>query len=401
MRAFTSSTPCCRLLATTLATTTRAVTNTTPNKEAAAAAAAPASPSSSSATVPKVAPKKPRRRITSKLDASGLLKNVPSEPGAHAELSTAELERKVEEMSRMNPKQLEEVIRKFDEQEDESSRVLNEDSLYQMDVSLKPRSSGAVRVFWKDVDVVELKDRYPGWYAVTVDGRKVKAFESSQPLAVPSLAMACCCAQEYAEQTGYLNKLLMPMSDICSGALHIAPQMLNPRIDYLLSFYQNDNVYFRAAPIAAKQDAMIAPIVEWFERMYEMEVPRVVGIGDPHITPHATAKMRDALLAMNMNPYQVLAMCVTAQFTSSLLLPLALFSNVVDLPTALAINRAEEHHNISEAGLVEGYHDIREADVVTKICACATTWRLMEGVSLAKCLEMPRVGGAQDEAEEV
>ncbi|KAG5507570.1 hypothetical protein JKF63_06519 [Porcisia hertigi] len=353
------------------------------------------------ATGPTVAPKKPRRRITSTLDASDLLKNVPSEPGAHAELSTAELERKVEEMSRMNSKQLEEVMHKIEEQEDASSRVLSEDSLYQMEVSLNPRSSGAVRVFWKDVDVVELKDRYPGWFAVTVDGRKVRAMKSSQVLAVPSEAMACCCAQEYAEQTGHINNLLMPMSDICSGALHIAPQMLTPRIDYLLSFFQNDNLYFRAAPIAAKQDAMIAPIIAWFERVYEMEVPRVVGIGDPHITPHATARMRDALIAMNMNPYQVLALCVTAQFTSSLLLPLALFNNVVDLPTALAINRAEENHNILEAGLVEGYHDIREADAVTKICACATTWRLMKDVPLAKCLEMPRAAAAMEEAESV
>ncbi|KPA78489.1 putative mitochondrial hypothetical protein [Leptomonas pyrrhocoris] len=400
MRAFSASAPRC-LLGAAFTTARRTASNSDAANAAGPPSAVAASPPSSSAAGPKVAPKKPRRRIASRLDAADLLKGVPSAPGAHAELSTAELERKVEEMSRLNPKQLEEVMRKFEEQEDESSRVLSDDSLYQMDVSLKPRSSGAVRVFWKDVDVVELKDRYPGWYAVTVDGRKVKAFESSHALAVPSLAMACCCAQEYAEQTGYLNKLLMPMSDMCSGALHIAPQMLNPRIEYLLSFFQNDNLYFRAAPIAARQDAMIAPIVQWFERVYEMDVPRVAGIGDPHITPHATAKMRDALLAMNMNPYQVLAMCVTAQFTSSLLLPLALFNGVVDLPTALAINRAEEHHNISEAGLVEGYHDIREADVVTKICACATTWRLMEGVSLAKCLEVPRVGGAQDEAEEV
>ncbi|KAG5481643.1 hypothetical protein CUR178_06996 [Leishmania enriettii] len=381
----------------TLATACMSASSSMPTGSSCPAAASPA------ATVPgpTVAPKKLRRRITSKLDVSDLLKNVPSEPGAHAELSTAELDRKFEEMSRMNSKQLEEVMRRFEEQESESSRVLSEDSLYQMEVSLQPRSSGSVRVFWKDVDVVELKDSYPGWFAVTVDGRKVKAMKSSQVLAVPSEAMACCCAQEYAEQTGYVNNLLMPMSDICSGALHMAPQMLSPRVDYLLSFFQNDNLYFRAAPIAAKQDAMIAPIVSWFERVYEMDVPRVVGIGDPHITPYAVAKMRDALIAMNMNPYQMLAMCVTAQFTSSLLLPLALFSGVVDLPTALAINRAEEYHNIAEAGLVEGFHDIREADVVAKMCACTMTWRLMKDVPLAKCLEMPRAVTTMEEAEAV
>lgn len=301
----------------------------------------------------------------------------------------------------MNPKQLEAVMKKFEQQEEESSRVLTEDSLYQMDVSLKPQSGNAVRVFWKDVDVVELKERFPGWYAVAVDGRKVKAFESANVLAVPSVAMALCCAEEYAGQKGHLNKLLMPMCDICSGALHIAPQLIAPRVDYLLSFFQNDNLYYRSAPIAVKQDALIAPIAEWFERVYLMEVPRVVGIGDPHISPHATAAMRDALLAMNMNPYQILALCVTAQFTSSLLLPLALFHGVVDLPTALKINRAEEQHNISETRLVEGYHDIREADVVSKVAACTLAWNMMRDIPLSKCLEMPRATNPLDEAEAV
>lgn len=346
-----------------------------------------------------IAPKKPRRRIISKIDVTEIVNSVPAEPGAHAELSTAELERKMEEWSKMNPAQLEEALKKFEKQEDESAKVLEEDSLYQMDVSIKPRASGAVRVFWKDVDVAGI-DKYPGWYGITVDGHKVKAFESRQLLAVPSEAMAYCCAQEFSEQTGHINKLLMPMTDMCSGALHVAPQMIPPRVDYLMSFFQNDNMYFRAAPIAEAQDKLIAPVSEWFSRVYEVDVPRIVGIGHPHITPHDTAKVRDALLAMNMNPYQIVALCVAAQFTSSLLLPLALFHGVVDLPTALAINRAEEGHNISEAGLIEGYHDIREADAITKICACATTWRIMSGVPLAKCLEVPRLS-AMDEAEAV
>ncbi|EPY37355.1 ATP synthase mitochondrial F1 complex assembly factor 2 [Angomonas deanei] len=327
-----------------------------------------------------------------------MMKEMPSDPGAHARLSTEELERKVEELSKLSPEELEEVIRKLESDEEESSRVLADDSIYQMDVSLKPRASGAVRVFWKDVDVEEVKD-YPGWYCVTVDGRKVKAFESSNILAVPSEAMALCCAQEYAEQTGYINKLLMPMSDMCSGALHVAPQMIPPRIDYLMTFFQNDNLYFRSAAIADEQDRMIQPIVDWFEATYDIAVPRIVGIGYPNITPHAVQKMRQHLLSLAMNPYQVVAFCVAAQFTSSLLLPLAMFNGVVDLPTGLRINRAEELHNINEAGMIEGYHDIREADAVTKICACVTSWKIMKDVPLSKCLEVPRASGDLDDVD--
>ncbi|EPY27750.1 ATP synthase mitochondrial F1 complex assembly factor 2 [Strigomonas culicis] len=269
-----------------------------------------------------------------------------------------------------------------------------------MDVSLKPRSAGATRVFWKDVDVAPLPE-HPGWYTVMVDGRRVKAFESDLPLAVPSEELAYCCAQEYAEQTGHINKLLMPMTDVCSGALHVAPQMIPPRLDYLMSFFQNDNMYFRAAPIAHQQDALIQPIADWVEKTYGLPVPRIVGIGHPNVSPHAVAVMREALAAMAMNPYQIVALCVAAQFTSSLLLPLALFHGVVDLPTALQINRAEEMHNITEAGMVEGYHDIREADVVTKICACAMTWKLMANVPLSKCLAMPRASSPLDDVDGV
>ncbi|KEG15084.1 ATP synthase mitochondrial F1 complex assembly factor 2 [Trypanosoma grayi] len=342
-----------------------------------------------------IAPKKPKRRIVPHLDASALLDRVPRDPGAHAELSTAELERKIEEWSKMNPQELEELYKQLEKQEEEESRVLTEDSLYQMDVSMRDRSRAAVRVFWKDVDVSPL-DGHEGWYTVLVDGRKVKAFESTNVLAIPSEAMAYCCAREYAAQSGYLNKLLMPMTDMCSGALTVAPQMIAPRVDYLMSFYQNDNMYFRAAPIAEEQDRIIGPIADWFARVFEVNVPRIVGIGHAQIPPGAVLKVRDALLAMSMNPYQIVAMCVAAQFTSSLLLPLAMFNGVVDLATALSINRAEEGHNTRTEGLIEGYHDIREADVVTKLCACAVTWQLMKDVPLSKCLEVPRTALADE-----
>ncbi|KAG8345345.1 putative ATP12 chaperone protein [Trypanosoma vivax] len=336
-----------------------------------------------------IAPKKPKRRINANVDVSALLDCVPRNPGAHAELSTAELERKVEEWSKMSPEELDKLCQQLEQQEKEESRVLEEDSLYQMDVSLRERSNAAVRVFWKDVGVAGL-DGHSDWYTVLVDGRKVKAFGSNNVLAIPSEAMAYACAYEYGEQKEYLNKLLMPLTDICSGALTVAPQMIAPRVDYLMSFYQNDNMYFRSPPVAAEQDKLISPIAEWFSQTFEVHVPRILGIGHPQIHPSSTLKVRDHLLSMSMNPYQIVALCVAAQFTSSLLLPLAMFHKVVDLPTALTINRAEEWHNMRTQGVIEGYHDIREADVVTKLCAAVVSWQLMRDVPLTKCLEVPR-----------
>lgn len=369
----------------------------------------------------------------------------------------------MEAWSRLAPAELEAAMARLQDEEDRASRVLEEDSLYQMDVSLRPQQSGAVRVFWRDVHVQPVRragtdsasqrvipsasnvtttttsttshnndnhtynanhdsvtearrdinlseaesmktvHSWNMWYTVTLDGRPVRAFESTRVLVLPTEEMALCCAHEYAAQRNHLNKLLMPLTDLCSGAMHVTPQAIAPRIDYLLSFYRNDNVYFRAAPIASAQDALLEPVVSWFTQAFGVPVPRIVGIGHPRLTPHAVQRVREALLAMELNTYQVIALCVAAQFMSSLILPLALFHEQIDLTTALRINRAEESHNTEQAGVVAGYHDIREADAVVKICACATAWRLLRHVPLSMCAEGPLNANrtAVEEAEAV
>lgn len=342
-----------------------------------------------------IAPKKTtKRKLQVQLDAEKLLKSMPSDPKVHAELSTAELERKIEEWSKMSPAELDALYKQYEAQEEAESKVLQDDSVMQMDVSLKNRAASAVRVFWKDVTIKE-SAAHPTWYNVLVDGRPVKGFESTKPLLLPTKSYALACAAEWAEQEQYINKLIMPLTDMASGSAMVAPNAIVPRIDYLMSFYQNDNCYFRANGVEEKQDKLIGPVVEWFERAFDVKVPRIVGIGHPNISPMDSAKVRDALIALNLNQYQIVALCVVAQFTASLLLSLSLMNNIIDLPTAIAINRAEEGHNIDTQGEVKGYHDIREADVVVKIAAAKTAWDFTSDLTAAKCAEV--IQGSQQE----
>ena len=341
----------------------------------------PASPASGEASSTTTTSSRPSKLS---LDVEKLLKSMPKDPMAHAQMSTSDLEKKDEEWSKMTPAELDELYKKYEDLEQQETRVLQEDSLMQMDVSLKNRSTSAVRVFWKDVDIAEIAN-HPGFYHVLVQGRAIKAFENTQPLILPSEDFALACAKEWSEQVGYVNKLIMPLTDMASGSMQVSPQAIAPRIDYLMSFYQNDNCYFRAEKIQEEQDAMIEPVRTWFESRFNVSVPRIVGIGHPNISPLSVAKVRDAIIAMNLNQYQVVALCVVAQFTSSLLLPLALFNDVITLETALKINKAEEGHNISTQGEIKGYHDIREVDVVSKICAATVAYRMAANKTSAEC----------------
>jgi chaperone required for assembly of F1-ATPase len=294
-----------------------------------------------------------------------------------AKLSTDELKQQLEKLS---PEQLEKLHAHMTAQSEHESKILEQDSLYQMDISLKSKySTAALRVFWKNVDVQPATDNLGG-YHILLDGRKVKGFESTVPLRVPTKTFGLAVAKEFSYQTGHMNKLLMPLTDLASGAQMVQASAIAPRLDYLMSFFQTDNCYFRSEAIADKQDAAIKPVAEWFERAFGIETPRIVGLGHPRFTQQQIDTVRAQLGAMQLNQYQVVALCVVAQFTASLMLPLALFHRIVTVDEALNINRMEEGHNTTIHGVVEGFHDIRDADVAVKIAASAAAWDLTAGL---------------------
>ena len=335
-----------------------------------------------------IAPKKAKkgRSIADNATSVNVAKasEMPSDPKVEAELSTADVERKIKKLAEIPEDKLNELMAKFDEKENAASKVLEEDSLYQMDLSLEMRQQGGVRVFWKDVSVAE-STKFKNWYHVTVDRRPVKAFETKAQLIVPGEEFAHAVAAEWGKQENFLNKLSMPLTDLASGAHHVSPQMIAPRIGYLMSFFKTDNCYFRSEMIQDKQDKLIDPIAEWYGRVYDFEVPRVVGISHPHPSSEVENRVRESLHALNMNQYQIVALCVMAQCTASLMLPLALVNRVTTLAKAMEINRAEEGHNVASEGIIEGYHDIRDCDQVVKLAAAACGWHFTKDLPLAQC----------------
>lgn len=318
-------------------------------------------------------------------------------PKADADFSTRDLNDKLSELSKLTPEQLETLVDKLGQQESTASKAMADDGVHQMDVSLATKYQGGQKVFWKTVSTYKVPDLSADsapWWGVELDGRKVKAFETTQPLIVPTEDFALAIAHEYAQQSGVLNKLLMPLTDLASGAQHVNPQMMIPRIDYLMAFFRNDNLYYRAEAIADEQDELIEPIRAWWARYLGLplegpnSIPRYVGIAHTHFSPQTVDNVRDGLIRMQLNPYQLVALCVVAQHTASLMLPLAVFHGVCDIETALTINRAEESHNTAEHGSIQGFHDIREADVVLKIAASLVAWRMTADTSMSACARM-------------
>ena len=336
------------------------------------------------------APKKPKPS-TSKLSSAGATLAEATQQMPKAENINVEHETSADLLKKLTPEQIDKMERQIVDGTEREERLLNEDNIFQMDISTKETPKGqATKVFWKTVTVGQY-ELDPRFYTVQLDGRKVKAFETKHTLLLPTKDFAYAAAREWVSQIDVVNKTLMPLTDIASAsAYHVGAGGVSPRIDYVSSFIRNDNTLFRADPIEKQQDAAIEPIHEWFEKTFNVQqLPRVEKLKYPNVPEKTVATVRGVLTELNLNTYQAVALCILCQYTASVILPLALLltaGRVVSTQECLRISRMEEQHNVQGHGHVPGYHDLREADVRLKVAAAVSAWRLTEELSVEQCL---------------
>jgi chaperone required for assembly of F1-ATPase len=289
-----------------------------------------------------------------------------------------EIEDRIQQISSMSPEEFEARYKAFNEMEEQRAKVSTRDDVFHMGVSDK-KVATRVKVFWKEVEVVEVAD---GWYTVALDGRRVKALESNDTLFLPSEAMAHAVAKEWADQEGTINKLLMPMNDVASGSQAVDELSLTPRYEHMLSFLLSDNLYFRHEQLKDIEQKLCDPICDWFDAHFAVKTPRNHGLISSKVSDATRDKVYRALLAMKLNRYQVVSLYAMTQYMASLVLAMALVHGRVDLHTALQINRLEEMHNVDTTVPIDGYHDIRDADITVKIAASLACWNMTKGLSV-------------------
>ena len=286
----------------------------------------------------------------------------------------------------------------IDKTEREES-ILNRDNLFQMDVSSGPVHDirKGSKIFWRTVQIVQSdRKNHAGdqpFYEIQLDGRRVRAFEgkNNQNILLPSKDYAYAVAREWATQARCLNQTLMPMSDIASAAsYHVNHTGIPPRIEYLVSFLRNDNTFYRAPKLEKEQDARYGPIHAWFEETFGVKkLPRIENIKYSNLPEETAEKIQGVLTELELNTYQIIALCVLCQYTSSLILPLAhLFTSgkLISMQDLITISNLEEKFNVGQHGSVEGYHDFREKEAKLKISAAVCVWKLTSGLSTNFCI---------------
>ena len=235
------------------------------------------------------------------------------------------------------------------------------------------RGDGTAPRFYKRVEVVQMDDG-----SGDLDGRRLKT-PKRVPLAVPSKSLAVAVAAEWEWQSGRsVRPFTMPLMALVATAVDqmSQPEVRDLHVRKLLEHFHADVVLCRAEPgaLAEHQAAAHEPILRW-ARAELGDVRPSDSIFGANISEEVMRAAEARLCSMDA--FELTAAFNAAASAKSLLVGLALTRGAVDVETATRAARAEEDFQIAEWGLVEGGHDVDQADIAVRLSAPRTMLNLL------------------------
>lgn len=230
--------------------------------------------------------------------------------------------------------------------------------------------------FYKDVDV--LHDAAAGHYAVTIDGRQLRTPRRSI-LAAPTEALAAALAAEWDAQAARIRPSSMPLTTLVSTATDIVPAFRASITDSVLRFLDTDALCIRPDypdSLVAAQERLFAPVVAHLLATRGLDLNVSVGGLSADQAPAVRSGVEEAVRALD--DLSLAAMDSAASTCKSVAVALALYDGEIDAEHAAAAARSEEGWQEQVWGMVEGGHDLDAADVLVRLSAAETIFRMVD-----------------------
>lgn len=227
--------------------------------------------------------------------------------------------------------------------------------------------------FYKEVDV----QRHDSLHAVTVDGKLVKT-PRRHVLATPSQAFSTAVAAEWDAQVGRIRPSSMPLTGLASAALDIVPEFRQRMSDSILRFLHTDTACIRPdtpRELVAAQDAAFQPVVQHAEGS---GIPINVVRGALIANQNESAEKWVLNIVRDLDNWSLAAMDSVASCAKSVLVAIALKDGAISPQQALHAARSEEMWQSKVWGVVEGGHDMDDADASVRLSAAHMVFRFIE-----------------------
>eukprot|EP00933_Yihiella_yeosuensis_P019319 TRINITY_DN1566_c4_g1_i1.p1 TRINITY_DN1566_c4_g1~~TRINITY_DN1566_c4_g1_i1.p1 ORF type:complete len:287 (-),score=49.99 TRINITY_DN1566_c4_g1_i1:105-911(-) len=228
------------------------------------------------------------------------------------------------------------------------------------------QSPKQIKRFYQDAGIEKVDD----FWRVTLDGKVVKTPKGTH-LDLPARSLAQRLAQEWQLQGEHLKPQEMPLTTLgCTTVDLVRPNAFGA-IERMLPYLSMDTVCFQDDDelFRERQEQEWGPLRKWFQDHYGVKLGLAKGIGAPGHPAETLVDVEYQLL--QKDAWELCALEVATQTAKSFIVAAALIDKIDSTPTdALRWANLEEDWQIERWGLVEGDHDVAQADILTWMESC-------------------------------
>lgn len=207
-------------------------------------------------------------------------------------------------------------------------------------------------------------------YEVNLDHRKLKT-PMGNVFQVPNHGLALAVAHEWASVKDKIQPSLMHLTSLSNTVLD------NPArgtkwdfADKILEYLETDTVLFPGETtddLVELQRREWDPVIEWFNKKFEIDLQPAVGICGADIPMQARESIRRYLLSYDI--WAITGFLYGVEALKSVILTVAAAERKLTAEKAVALSRLELQYQTSRWGSVEWAHDLDQYDLEARFSA--------------------------------
>lgn len=227
------------------------------------------------------------------------------------------------------------------------------------------RQDGLLPRLYKNVAVQQAEQ---GW-VVMLDGRQLKTpGKNNLVLPTQTLAMAIAAEWEYQDARS-IRPFTMPLMSLAATAID-QPKPRELVIGSMMEYLHTDSLCLREEDhrkLSNLQDKIYAPVFEFYEKDMKLALKTTTAIFGVDQSPETTEAIKSYM--NGLDSWDLACLESLSAAARSVLIGVAQMHGIVTPESALKLARLEENYQMEEWGLVEGGHDIDEADYAVRVTA--------------------------------
>ncbi|XP_030753561.1 ATP synthase mitochondrial F1 complex assembly factor 2 [Sitophilus oryzae] len=209
-----------------------------------------------------------------------------------------------------------------------------------------------------------------GKYEIILDQRKLKT-PNGKLFTVDSEPLALAVATEWNAQKNKIVQSNMHITTLCNTIID------NPNnfgkldiVNYIVNYLDTDTVLFQAnedEDLLRFQIAEWDPIIEWFNKKFNVSVKKSVQMDVSPVSDNDKAKIMRHLMSYNFAA--VNGFMYGVDTLKSVILTLALIDKFLTPEKAVLLSRLEEEYQTGRWGRVEWAHDLNQQELQSRLAA--------------------------------